>query len=85
MVAPEPLVICPKTLQNALFSVQHPQNTVWGLTCDHTGPKTTVLGQKLAFFGHFWPKNAFFGDSGPETLDCLLQNLAKHFFWSPAP
>ena len=60
MVAPEPLIICSKTLQNALFRVQHPQNRLWGPTCDHSGPKNTVLGQKMAFFGHFWPKNAFF-------------------------
>ena len=34
----------------------------------------------MAFFGHFWRKMRFFGDGGRETLDCLLQNLAKHFF-----
>ena len=39
MVAPEPLVICSKTLQNTLFSVQHPQNRVWGPTCDHSVPR----------------------------------------------
>ena len=50
MVAPEPLIICSKTLQNALFSVQHPQNRVWGPTCDHSGPRNTVLGQILASF-----------------------------------
>ena len=59
MVAPEPLVICSKTLQNALHSVQHPQNRVWGPKCDHSGRKNTVLGQKMAFCGHLWPKNAF--------------------------
>ena len=60
MVAPEPLIICSKTLQSALISVQHPQNRVRGPTCDHSGPKNTVLSQKMAFFGHFWPKNVFF-------------------------
>ena len=33
MVAPEPLIICSKTLQNTVFCVQHPQNRVWGPTC----------------------------------------------------
>ena len=84
MVAPGPLIICSKELQNTLFGVQHPQNMVWGPTCDHSGPKNTVLGQKMAFFGHFWPKNAFFCDGGPETLDYLLQNVAEHRFLSPA-
>ena len=60
MVAPEPLIICSKTLQNVLFRVQHPQNRVWDPTCDHSGPRNTVLGQNLAFFGHFWQKNSFF-------------------------
>ena len=60
MVAPEPLVICSKTLQNAFFSVQHPQNRVWGPTCDYSGPKNTVLGQKMAFSGHFWQKKCVF-------------------------
>ena len=33
----------------------------------------------MAFFGHFWAKNAvFFGDGGSETLHIFLQNLAKH-------
>ena len=28
----------------------------------------------MAFFGHFWAKNAvFFGDGGSETLNILLQ------------
>ena len=38
MVAPEPLIICFKTLQNTLFSVQHPQNKGLGPTCDPSGP-----------------------------------------------
>ena len=42
----------------------------------------TVLGQKMAFLGH---KMRFFGDGGPEALNHLLQNLAKHEFLSPAP
>ena len=33
----------------------------------------------MPFVGHFWPKMHFFGDSGPETLDYVLQNLSKHF------
>ena len=32
---------------------------VWGPTCDLSGPKYIVLGQKMAFCGLFWPKNAF--------------------------
>ena len=84
MVAPEPLVICSKTLKNALFSVQHPRNRVWGPTYDHSGPKNTVLGPKWLFLAIFGQKMRFFGDGGPETLDFLLQNLAKHFFVSPA-
>ena len=51
MMAPEPLIISSKRLQNVLFRVQHPQNMVWGPTCGHSGPKNTVLGQKMAFFG----------------------------------
>ena len=32
----------------------------------------------MAFFGHFWAKNAvLFGDGGSETLNNLLQNLAN--------
>ena len=69
IVAPEPLIICSKTLQNTRSGVQHPQNRVWGPTCGHSGPKNTVLGQKMAFFGH---KMCFFGDGGPETLGYLL-------------
>ena len=45
LVAPEPLIICSKTLQNSLLSVQHPQNGVWGPTSEYSGPKNTVLGQ----------------------------------------
>ena len=60
MVAPEPLIICSKPLQKTLLGVQHPQYRVWGPTCDHSGPRGTVLGQKLVFFGNFGPENAFF-------------------------
>ena len=80
MLAPEPLIICSKRLQNTFFGVQHPQNMVWGPTCDHSGPKNTVLGQKNGFFGHFWPKMRFFCDGAPETLDYLLQTLQSTFF-----
>ena len=38
----------------------------------------------MAFFGHFFGKNVvFFGDGGSETLNNLLQKLAKHVFLSP--
>ena len=30
-----------------------PSERVEGPTSDHSGPTNTVLGQKLAFFGHF--------------------------------
>ena len=82
MVAPEPLISCSKTLQNALFWVQHPLNRIWSPTCDHSGPKNIVLGQKMAFFGHFWPKMRFFGDGGPNTImpiadACFLSEAAQ--------
>ena len=51
MVAPKPLIICLKTLENISSRVQHPENRVWGPISDHSGPKNTVLGQKMAFFG----------------------------------
>ena len=51
MVALKPLIICSKTLQNTFLRVQHPHKRVWGPTCDHSGPKNTVLGQEMAFFG----------------------------------
>ena len=41
-------------------------------------PKTLFWANKLLFLA----KNAvFFGDGGPDTLDYLLQNLAKHPFF----
>ena len=47
----------PETLEHLLqnvpkhfFWVQHPQNSVWGPTTDHSGPEITVLGQKMRFF-----------------------------------
>ena len=86
MAALKPLIICSKTLQKTSFGVQHPENRVWGPTTDHSGPKNAVLGYKMAFFGHFWAKNAvFLGDGGSERLNNLLQNLAKHAFLTPAP
>ena len=36
----------------------------------------------LPFLGK---KCGFFGDGGSEKLDNLIQNLAKHFYLSPAP
>ena len=77
MVAPEPLVICSKTLQNALFSVQHPQNRVWGPTCDHSGPKNTVLGRKMAFFGQ---KCVFFVMAALKPLIVCSKTLQNTFF-----
>ena len=60
MVAPKPLIICSETLQHAVLRVQNPQNRVWAPTCDHGGPKNTVLGQKMAFFVYFLAKKYFF-------------------------
>ena len=47
MVAPEPLIMCSKTLQNTFLRVQHPPSRVWGPTCDQVRsgqvvPATTV-------------------------------------------
>ena len=80
MVAPEPLIICSQTMQNALLRVQHPQNRVWDPTTDHSGRKNAVFGYKMAFFCNFSGKNAVcFGDGGSETLNNVLSNLAQHF------
>ena len=36
----------------------------------------------MAFFGHFWANNAvFFADGGSETLDNLLQKIAKQILF----
>ena len=46
-----------------LVMVAPKQDNLWGLastTTDHSRPKNTVLGHKMAFFGHFWAKNAGF-------------------------
>ena len=82
MAALKPLIVCSKTLQKTFFRNHHPENRIWGPTTDHSVPKNAVLGYKMAFFGHFWAKNAvFFGDGGPETLNNLLQkNLHYTFF-----
>ena len=80
MVAPEPLVICSKTLQTALLSVQHPQNRVWGPTCDHSGPKNTVLSQKRLFLDIFGQKMRFFGDGSLKPLIVCSKTLQKIFF-----
>ena len=81
MVAPEPLVICSKTLQNALFSVQHPQNRVWGPTCEHSGPKNTVLSQKMAFFWPFLAKKCvFLVMEALKPLIVCYKTLQKIFF-----
>ena len=54
MAAPKHSTTCTKTWQNTLLRVQHPQNRVGGPTSDHSGPTNIFLGQKLAFFGHFF-------------------------------
>ena len=59
MAALKPLVFCSKTLQNTLFRVQQPENTVWGPTTDHSGPKNTVLSYKMAFLAIFGQKMRF--------------------------
>ena len=83
---PETLHYVLQNLAKTRSWAQHPENRVWGPTTDHSGPKNAVLGYKVAFFGHFWAKNAvFFGDGGSEILNNLLQNLAKHAFVTPAP
>ena len=80
MAALKPLIICSKSLQNSFLLVQHPENRVWGPTTDHSGPKNTVLGYKMAFFGHFWAqKRVFFVMAAPKhSITCckILQNTS---------
>ena len=42
------------------FQSTAPQHRVAGAQTDPPGPKSTDLGQKLAFFGHFRGKNGVF-------------------------
>ena len=39
----------------------------------------------MAFLAFFWRKMRLFGYGGSETLDNLLQDVAKHVLLSPAP
>ena len=84
MVAPEPLVICSKTLQNALFSVQHPQKRVWGPTCDHSGPKNTFLSKKWLFLAIFGQKCVFLVMAALKPLIVSSKTLQKTLFLKPA-
>ena len=66
----------PVTLKHLLQSllkhflwVQHPQNSVWSPTNDHSGPENTVLGQKK------WDKWRL-SDTELERID--LENAANH-------
>ena len=44
-------------------------------------PRTLFEAKKWLFLAIFGQKMRFFGDGGPETLDCLLQNLGKTLFF----
>ena len=60
MAARKRSILCSKILQNTIYCFQHPQTRVEGPTTAHSGPKNTVLGKKMTFFGHFGAKNAVF-------------------------
>ena len=69
MAAPNHLMICSNILQNRPFSLgQHPQNRVWGPTTDHSGTRSFVSGQKMAFYlAIFGQKMRFFGYGGSKV------------------
>ena len=53
MAAPKQLTTCTKNWQNTFFEFNTLKIGLGGPTSDHSGPTNTVLGQKVAFFGHF--------------------------------
>ena len=80
MVAPEPSIICSNTLQNMLYRVWHPQNRVWGPTCDHSAPQKKVLGQKKFFLAIFGKKMRFFVITALNLLIICSKSLQKNIF-----
>ena len=80
MLAPEPLIICSKKLQNTFFESSTLKIWYGALPVTTQAPKTLFWAKKWLFLAIFGQKMRFFCDGGPETLDYLLETLENTFF-----